>query len=353
MLRYFLRLGTFGFGGPIALAGYMQRDLVERAAAGSRRRTTSRGWRWRSSRPARSPRSSRSISAGSRAASSARRSSPLAFILPSFVMVLALSALYVALRRPAVDAGRVLRHRRGGHRHHRAQRRQAGEDDARQGSRCCGRCSPRAPSSPRGPSPRSSGCSSARGVVALLVRTRGALARRRAVAALSPPGILVALADAATTGAAVDAGRCSADRALLRRGRRVRVRQRPGDRAVPARRRRQAVPLADRAAVPRRGRGRDDHARARSSSPSRSSATSSPARWARSPRRSASSCPATCSSSSRRRYFRRFADNPQAARRSSTASRRRRPARSPAPRSCSAGGRSSTCRRWRSPSPPG
>jgi chromate transporter len=29
-LGYFLRLGTFGFGGPIALAGYMQRDLVER-----------------------------------------------------------------------------------------------------------------------------------------------------------------------------------------------------------------------------------------------------------------------------------------------------------------------------------
>jgi chromate transporter len=29
-LLYFLYLGTFGFGGPIALAGYMQRDLVER-----------------------------------------------------------------------------------------------------------------------------------------------------------------------------------------------------------------------------------------------------------------------------------------------------------------------------------
>src|SRR5579884_565431 len=28
-LGYFLRLGTFGFGGPIALAGSMQRDLVE------------------------------------------------------------------------------------------------------------------------------------------------------------------------------------------------------------------------------------------------------------------------------------------------------------------------------------
>src|SRR5262245_45456715 len=30
LLRYFVRLGPFGFGGPIALCGYMQRDLVER-----------------------------------------------------------------------------------------------------------------------------------------------------------------------------------------------------------------------------------------------------------------------------------------------------------------------------------
>src|SRR4051794_304420 len=29
LLAYFLRLGTFGFGGPIALAGRMDRDLVE------------------------------------------------------------------------------------------------------------------------------------------------------------------------------------------------------------------------------------------------------------------------------------------------------------------------------------
>src|SRR5215210_1127916 len=29
LLGYFLWLGTFGFGGPIALTGYMQKDLVE------------------------------------------------------------------------------------------------------------------------------------------------------------------------------------------------------------------------------------------------------------------------------------------------------------------------------------
>jgi chromate transport protein ChrA len=30
LLRYFLYLGRLGFGGPVALVGYMQRDLVER-----------------------------------------------------------------------------------------------------------------------------------------------------------------------------------------------------------------------------------------------------------------------------------------------------------------------------------
>src|SRR5262245_41823633 len=30
IVLYFLRLGTFGFGGPVALVGYVHRDLVER-----------------------------------------------------------------------------------------------------------------------------------------------------------------------------------------------------------------------------------------------------------------------------------------------------------------------------------
>ncbi len=93
-LLYFLRLGTFGFGGPIALAGYMQRDLVERR-------------RWIAKRDyvqglalaqlAPGPLAAQLamylgwVKAGVRGATLVS----LAFILPSLAMVLALSAAYV------------------------------------------------------------------------------------------------------------------------------------------------------------------------------------------------------------------------------------------------------------------
>jgi chromate transporter len=94
LLRYFLYLGTFGFGGPIALAGYMQRDLVEK-----------RGWITK--RDYVDGLALAQLAPGPLAAQLAiylgwakgrvlgATAVAAAFILPSFVMVLGLSALYV------------------------------------------------------------------------------------------------------------------------------------------------------------------------------------------------------------------------------------------------------------------
>ena len=91
---YFLSLGTIGFGGPIALAGYMQRDLVERR-------------RWVTQQDYVQGLALAQLSPGPLAAQLAMylgwvRAGTLgatvvaaAFILPSFVMVLGLSTLYV------------------------------------------------------------------------------------------------------------------------------------------------------------------------------------------------------------------------------------------------------------------
>lgn len=93
-LGYFLRLGSLGFGGPIALAGYMQRDLVERR-------------RWISKQDYVEGLALAQLAPGPLAAQLAIylgwvRGKVLgatlvsaAFILPSFVMVLLLSAAYV------------------------------------------------------------------------------------------------------------------------------------------------------------------------------------------------------------------------------------------------------------------
>src|SRR3954464_14317736 len=92
---YFLRLGTLGFGGPIALAGYMQRDLVEER-------------RWLSKQDYVEGLALAQLAPGPLAAQLAiylgwvrggvlgASLVGLAFVLPSFMMVLALSALYLA-----------------------------------------------------------------------------------------------------------------------------------------------------------------------------------------------------------------------------------------------------------------
>jgi chromate transporter len=94
LATHFLRLGTIGFGGPIALAGYMQRDLVER-----RRWVTIEDYKQGLALAQLSPGPLAAqlamylgwVQAGTVGASVVAA----AFILPSFVMVLVLSTLYV------------------------------------------------------------------------------------------------------------------------------------------------------------------------------------------------------------------------------------------------------------------
>src|SRR5438105_372156 len=95
LVRYFLGLGAWGFGGPVALVGYMHRDLVERR-------------RWVSEETYRLALALAQIMPGPLAAQCAIALGyfqngvlgatfiGLAFVLPSFVMVVLLSMAYVA-----------------------------------------------------------------------------------------------------------------------------------------------------------------------------------------------------------------------------------------------------------------
>ena len=95
LTSYFLKLGTIGFGGPVALVGYMQRDLVERH-------------HWIDDEEYKLAFALAQIMPGPLAAQLAMAIGyfahgvlgatlvGLAFVLPSFLMVLGLSALYVA-----------------------------------------------------------------------------------------------------------------------------------------------------------------------------------------------------------------------------------------------------------------
>jgi chromate transporter len=94
LLRYFLYLGSLGFGGPVALVGYMQRDLVERR-------------RWFSKEDYLKGLALSQLAPGPLAAQLAmclgyvhgRATGAtligLAFVLPSFLMTVGLGALYV------------------------------------------------------------------------------------------------------------------------------------------------------------------------------------------------------------------------------------------------------------------
>src|SRR5258706_1559328 len=94
LLGYFLWLGTFGFGGPIALTGYMQRDLVEQK-------------RWISKKDYLEGLALAQLAPGPLAAQLAiylgwiragvwgATLVSFAFVLPSFLMVLVLSAAYL------------------------------------------------------------------------------------------------------------------------------------------------------------------------------------------------------------------------------------------------------------------
>jgi chromate transporter len=92
---YFLRLGTFGFGGPIALAGYMQRDLVERERW-VREEDYVRGLALAQLAPGPLAAQLAIYLGWVRARLLGATLVAIAFILPSFVMVLALAAAYVA-----------------------------------------------------------------------------------------------------------------------------------------------------------------------------------------------------------------------------------------------------------------
>src|SRR5258708_15888955 len=95
LVLYALRLGTFGFGGPIALVGYMHRDLVERR-------------KWISEEDYREGLALSQLAPGPLAAQLAiylgfvhyrilgATLVGLAFVLPSFFMVVAIGAAYVA-----------------------------------------------------------------------------------------------------------------------------------------------------------------------------------------------------------------------------------------------------------------
>jgi chromate transporter len=94
LLVYFLRLGTLGFGGPIALAGHMQRDLVEERHWISKPDYLE-GLAFSQLSPGPLAAQLAMYIGWLRAGAMGTTLVGIAFILPSFLMVLALAAFYL------------------------------------------------------------------------------------------------------------------------------------------------------------------------------------------------------------------------------------------------------------------
>jgi chromate transporter len=99
-ILYFLRLGTFGFGGPIALAGRMQRDLVEERKWVSRP-DYMEGLAFSQLSPGPLAAQLAMYLGWIRAGTLGATLTGAAFVLSSFLMVMGIAALYVHYGRLA------------------------------------------------------------------------------------------------------------------------------------------------------------------------------------------------------------------------------------------------------------
>lgn len=93
---YFLRLGAMGFGGPIALAGYMQRDLVERRGWFTQEEYL-QGLAVAQTLPGPLAAQLAMWLGYVRRGTAGATASALAFILPPFLIVTVVAAIYVSL----------------------------------------------------------------------------------------------------------------------------------------------------------------------------------------------------------------------------------------------------------------
>jgi chromate transport protein ChrA len=255
LVSYFLTLGTIGFGGPVALTGYMHRDLVEQRRWISEE-DYKKAWPWPSSpRPPGRPAGHlpRLCPPWPARRHPDRRRVPGTVVRHGPGRRLGLRHL----PRPGLAPGPALRVGAAviaiiAHQATKLSHRTLGRDRLLAAIFLVIAAVTVATESENGL------LILAAGVLVWLIRARPHRLRLpwpgRGLAALLP-------LPAAVTAPAADPGRVVAARGLLRPSRRGRVRLRPGHRAVPVRRGGRHLRVADRPAVPRRGRRGPAHPR--------------------------------------------------------------------------------------------